>query len=209
MTTATLQNTFIHRIIPATKAGKAPLLLLHGTGGNEDSLLPVAEAAAPGRAVLSPRGRVMENGMPRFFRRFAEGVFDEEDVILRANELADFVVEKTAALQWSKPVAIGFSNGANIAAALMLLRPDVLGGAILLRAMTPLHKVQSTADLTGQSVLMLSGSADPIVPADDAGELASMLQSRGAKVSHHVLPAGHGLTAQDLSIAAEFINAMP
>jgi phospholipase/carboxylesterase len=112
--------------------------MLHGTGGDETDLLPLGRALAPGRALLSPRGKILENGMPRFFRRLAEGVFDEPDVITRAHELADFIGEAGKAYKLAKPVAVGFSNGANIAAAILLLRPEALSGAILLRAMVPL-----------------------------------------------------------------------
>jgi phospholipase/carboxylesterase len=206
MTTTTADSVFIHRIIPAQNAGMSPLLVLHGTGGNENDLLPLAEAMGPGRPMLSPRGRVTENGMPRFFRRFAEGIFDEEDVIFRAHELADFVADKTTVLNWQKPIAIGFSNGANIAAAMLLLRPEVLAGAVLIRAMTPLQKTATDANLSQKPILMLSGSNDPIIPAADSANLAKILEERGAKVTHHILPASHGLTQMDLSIAREFLD---
>src|SRR6187397_432273 len=133
---------FEHRFVPARPdgAGRPPLLLLHGTGGDESDLLPLGEALAPGAAVLSPRGNVLENGMPRFFRRLAEGVFDEEDVIRRAHELADFVGAAAArhGFDPKRVIAVGYSNGANIAAAILLLRPGALAGAVLFRAMVPL-----------------------------------------------------------------------
>ena len=130
--------SFTHRFEPAAEPGSPPLLLLHGTGGDEDDLMPLGRALAPGTALLSPRGKVLEAGMPRFFRRLAEGVFDEDDVRRRADELADFITEARAAYSLEAPIAVGFSNGANIAAALLLLRPEALAGAALLRAMTPL-----------------------------------------------------------------------
>ncbi len=203
--TMTAETDFVHRYVPARAQGLAPLLLLHGTGGNEDDLLPLAEAIAPQRAVLSPRGKVLEGGMPRFFRRFAEGVFDEEDVIRRAHELADFVMAFGARHRLMNPVAVGFSNGANIAAAMLLLRPEVLSGAVLLRAMTPLRKTASTADLTAKPVLMLSGAMDPIIPAPDAGNLASQMKARGAVVRHETLTASHGLVRQDMILAQDFL----
>ena len=129
--------SFIHSFEPGTSTA-APLLLLHGTGGNENDLLPLGKTLAPDRSLLSPRGKVLENGMPRFFRRLAEGVFDEQDLIKRAHELADFIVEAGEAYRQASPIAVGFSNGANIAAAILLFRPEVLSGAILLRAMVPL-----------------------------------------------------------------------
>src|SRR5277367_4652874 len=129
--------SFIHRFEPATRPGLAPLLLLHGTGGDENDLLPLGQMISPGAALLSVRGQVLEHGMPRFFRRLAEGVFDENDVRRRANELADFVADARKRYDLAAPIALGYSNGANIAAAMLLLRPQVLAGAILLRAMVP------------------------------------------------------------------------
>ena len=129
---------FIHRFEPGSRPEAPPLLLLHGTGGDENDLLPLGEAISPGSALLSLRGKVLEHGMPRFFRRLAEGVFDEDDVRLRANELTDFVESARAHYGLGAPIALGYSNGANIAAAMLLLRPLVLAGGILLRAMVPL-----------------------------------------------------------------------
>ena len=129
---------FVHRFKPAQRPDAQPLLLLHGTGGNEDDLLPIGQIISPGAALLSPRGQVLENGMPRFFRRLAEGVFDYEDVRRRAIELAQFVVAAKDNYQIAPPIAVGYSNGANIAAAVLLLKPDVLAGAVLFRAMLPL-----------------------------------------------------------------------
>src|SRR5262249_12868066 len=152
------------RFEPATAADAPPVLLLHGTGGDENDLLPLGMTVAPGSALLSPRGQVLENGMPRFFRRMAGGGFDEGDGRRRANELADFVGEARAKYRLEVPVAVGYSNGANIAAAMLMLRPEALSGAILLRAMVPLAQ-PPRADLTGKRVLIVSGAQDPIVPA--------------------------------------------
>jgi phospholipase/carboxylesterase len=196
--------SFVHRFQPATAPGLPALLLLHGTGGNEDDLLPVAELIAPGAAVLSPRGKVLENGMPRFFRRLGEGVFDEADVRLRAAELADFVAEARAAYGLDAPVAVGFSNGANIAAAILQLWPEALAGAVLLRAMVPLQDPPA-ADLSGKPVLIVSGAADPIVPAANAARLAAILTKAGARVEHRTLPTGHGLTRPDMDLAKAFL----
>jgi phospholipase/carboxylesterase len=199
---------FIHRFVPGTDPAAAPLLLLHGTGGNEDDLIPLGQSLSPGAALLSPRGQVLENGMPRFFRRLAEGVFDQEDLHARAYGLAGFVEAARARHGLAKPIAVGFSNGANIASALMLLRPGVLGGAILLRAMTPFEP-KARPDLTGTPVLMLSGQADPIVTPADREKLAAMLAAAGAQVTHKVLPTGHGLTRADLDLAAGWLAALP
>ena len=199
------ETTFIHRFEPATRAGSPPLLLLHGTGGDENDLLGLGKMISAGSALLSPRGRVLEHGMPRFFRRLAEGVFDEEDVRRRAQELGDFASEARQRYGIAAPVAVGFSNGANIAAALLLLKPDVLAGAILLRAMVPLS-APPTAELSGKPVLRLSGQADPIVPASNSTKLASLLAHAGATVTHRVLPAGHQLSQADLTLARDWIG---
>ena len=192
--------SFIHRFVPATSPGKPPLLLLHGTGGDENDLITLGEMVAPGAALLSPRGKVLEGGAPRFFRRLREGVFDEDDVRLRAGELADFVAEARAAYDLPAPVAMGFSNGANIAAAIMMLRPEALAGAILLRAMPPL-KEPPAVDLKGTPILLVSGASDPIIPVAGASRLAAVLTRDGAALRHEVLPGGHGLTQSDINLA--------
>jgi phospholipase/carboxylesterase len=196
--------SFIHRFGPGTSTA-APLLLLHGTGGDETDLLPLGKALAPDRALLSPRGKVLENGMPRFFRRLAEGVFDEQDVIKRAHELADFVVEAGKAYKLEKPIAVGFSNGANIAAAILLLRPEALSGAILLRAMVPLAEPPQ-AELAQKPVLIVSGASDPIIPASNANLLVTMLKNAHADVQHVTLPTGHNLTQNDVTIATKWLS---
>src|SRR5580700_10011226 len=134
----TLSLSFIHRFEKGAEPDARPLLLLHGTGGDENDLVSLARMIAPTAPLLSPRGKVLENGMPRFFRRLAEGVFDEDDVRRRAQELAEFVEEARARYGISSPIALGYSNGANVAAAMLLIRPEALAGAILLRAMAPL-----------------------------------------------------------------------
>ncbi len=200
----TQELSFIHRFEPGTSTA-APLLLLHGTGGDENDLLSLGKTLAPDRSLLSPRGKVLENGMPRFFRRLAEGVFDEQDVIKRAHELADFIVATGETYKLSKPVAVGFSNGANIAAAILLLRPEVLSGAILLRAMVPLAKPPQ-ADLLQKPVLIISGASDPIIPASNAALLATLLKNAHANVQHETLPTGHNLTQNDVTLASKWLN---
>jgi phospholipase/carboxylesterase len=197
--------SFIHRYEPATEPGRLPLLLLHGTGGDENDLLGLGRMVSPGSALLSPRGKILENGMPRFFRRLAEGVFDEEDVRFRANELADFVGEAREAYGLEAPIALGFSNGANIAAAMLILRPEVLAGAALLRAMVPLQEAPK-ADLAGKRVLMVSGLMDPIIPADNSARLAESLAASGAEVQHETLPTGHGLSQTDLQLLVKWFS---
>jgi phospholipase/carboxylesterase len=191
--------SFIHRYEPATDASRPPLLLLHGTGGDENDLLGLGRMISPGSALLSPRGKILENGMPRFFRRLAEGVFDEEDVRFRANELADFIAEARKSYGLEAPVAVGFSNGANIAAAMLMLRPEVLAGAALLRAMVPLSQAPAV-DLAGKRVLMVSGAMDPIIPVDNSKLLATSLSASGADVQHEILSAGHNLSQTDLQL---------
>jgi phospholipase/carboxylesterase len=203
----TTELSFIHRFTLAAGPGRPPLLLLHGTGGNEDDLLPLGRLVAPGAALLSPRGKVLEGGMPRFFRRLAEGVFDETDVRRRANELADFIAEARESYKLMAPIAVGFSNGANIAAAVLQLRPDALAAAALLRAMVPLQNPPSV-DLAGKPVLMLSGASDPIVPLENARRLVSLLTEAGATVQHRVLPAGHVLTQSDLAFTKGWIDQL-
>jgi phospholipase/carboxylesterase len=200
---------FIHRFLPGTKAGATPLLLLHGTGGNEDDLLSLGQSLAPGAPLLSPRGKVLENGMPRFFRRLAEGVFDLEDLRYRAQELADFIAAARQAydLGDTPPIAVGYSNGANIAAALLLLHPGSLSGALLLRPMVPLVPEAMPA-LEGVPVLIAAGRNDPIVPASQPRALADLLGSAGADVTLHGSDAAHGLTREDLEIGERWMHAV-
>lgn len=191
---------FIHVFEPGTDAARPPVLLLHGTGGDERDLLGLGRTVAPGAALVSPRGKVLEGAMPRFFRRLAEGVFDEADLVARTHELADFVTEISSRHGLPAPVALGFSNGANIAASLLMLRPEVLAGAALLRAMSPFRSPPAADGLGGKRVLLLSGALDPIIPADDSERLAADLAARGAEVEHKVLPTGHGLSQADISL---------
>ncbi|NEU14346.1 alpha/beta hydrolase [Methylobacterium sp. BTF04] len=196
-----------HRFVPGTDPHRPPLLLLHGTGGDENDLVPLGRAIAPGAALLSARGAVLENGMPRFFRRLAEGVFDEADLRRRAGELADFVTAARTAYGLPAPIAVGFSNGANIAAATLLLHPGTFAGAVLIRAMVPFAD-SPPADLAGCPVLMLSGASDPIVPAGNARALAQTLTGRGASVDHVVLPVGHGLSQADIDRATPWLAGL-
>ena len=197
--------SFTHRFEPGDRPDAVPLLLLHGTGGNENDLIEIGRRVAPGSALLSPRGKVLERGMPRFFRRLAEGVFDEEDVRRRAAELADFIEAARTRYGLAAPVALGFSNGANIAAAVLLLRPEALAGAVLLRAMVPLA-APPRAILAGKPVLMISGELDPIVPAANVMQLVAILEAAGADVRHRTIPASHGLSQQDIEIASEWLG---
>jgi phospholipase/carboxylesterase len=199
------QPDFIHEFVPGSSS--RTLLLLHGTGGNERDLIPLGRELDPNAALLSPRGKVLENGMPRFFRRLAEGVFDLEDLKQRANELADFV---TAAAQHygfasDNLVAVGYSNGANIAAAMLLLRPEILSVAILFRAMVPLHP-DKLPDLSSVRVWIGAGNQDPIAPVSEMKGLAELLRDAGADVTIRFAKAGHGLTNEDLEGARDWLR---
>lgn len=198
---------FVHRFEKGSAAEAPPVLLLHGTGGDENDLIELGHVVAPGSALLSPRGKVLEGGMPRFFRRLAEGVFDEADVKKRADELADFVASARERYNIEAPVALGFSNGANIAAAMLLQRPEVLSGAVLLRAMVPFSEPPRTS-LRGTPVLIVSGSQDPIAPVANAARLAAKLKERGASVDHRIVPTSHGLSQADVTLAAAFMKSV-
>ena len=204
MTATTVDTDFIHVFEPGSDPTRRPLLLLHGTGGDERDLLSLGRTVAPGASLLSPRGKVLEGSAPRFFRRLAEGVFDEADLRRRADELADFVLAARQLYGLPAPIALGFSNGANIAAAMLQQRPDILAGAALLRAMTPFAEPPQ-ADLTGKPVLILSGALDPIVPKANAETLARQLGVDGAAVEHRVLPAGHGLGQADIGLLGDWL----
>ena len=200
-----LRPAFIHEFIPGSSS--RTLLLLHGTGGNERDLIRLGRELDPNAALLSPRGKVLENGMPRFFRRLAEGVFDLEDLKQRANELADFV---TAAAQHygfalDNLVAVGYSNGANIAAAMLLLRPEILPIAILFRAMVPI-RLDNLPNLLSVRVWIGAGDLDSIVPAREAEDLAQLLRGAGADVIVRFANAGHNLTSDDVVAARDWLE---
>lgn len=190
---------FIHRYQPPAAAsspeGRVTLLLLHGTGGDEDDLLPLGRMLLPGAGLLSPRGKVLEQGMPRFFRRLAEGVFDQEDLARRTTELAEFVAAAASAYRLDRVriVAVGFSNGANIAASVLLRAPGLLRAAVLLSPMPPFEP-ETRPDLAGTSVFIGAGRTDPIVPPEQAERLAHILRDRGAGVTMHWDPGGHTIT---------------
>jgi phospholipase/carboxylesterase len=197
-------SDFTHLFVPGNNE-VAPLLALHGTGGDERNLLPLARMISPHSAVLSPRGRVLENGMPRFFRRLAEGVFDLEDLERRTRELDGFVDEAAEkyGFERGRLVALGYSNGANIAASLLLTRDHPLGGAILLRPMVPFEP-PAVPDLAGTPVLLSGGAEDPIVPQASTERLATLLRQAGAEVTLTWVPTGHGLVQSEITDAAEW-----
>jgi phospholipase/carboxylesterase len=180
---------------------------LHGTGGTESDLLPLGAAIAPGAAMLAPRGKVLENGMPRFFRRVAEGIFDREDLKIRTFELNDFLTRAREHYGIERPIAVGFSNGANIGWSLLLSYPDALAGAVLLRGMLPFDP-SPLPDLSGIPVQVLAGNEDPIVDGEAADRVAAVLGEAGAAVDYDVLAAGHGLTPQDVVLARRWYEAL-
>jgi phospholipase/carboxylesterase len=196
---------FRHTFVPGRSA--RTLLLLHGTGGDETSLSPIGRALDSEAALLSPRGKVLENGMPRFFRRLAEGIFDEEDLIRRTHELADFIELASENYHFDRQnlLAVGYSNGANIAASLLLLRPDTLGGAALLRPMVPLVP-EKLPDLQSAPVLIAAANYDTIAPPDEARRLAALLRNARADLTASFENAGHGLTDETLEIVKRWLT---
>lgn len=206
---------FVHQFVPAASrpaggvtAPDTTLLLLHGTGGDENDLVPLGRAVAPGAALLSPRGKVLEGSAPRFFRRLAEGVFDLPDLQARTHELAAFV--RDAATHYGfdpgRVVALGFSNGANIAASALLLHPDLLAGAVLLRAMVPFEPPAPVA-LPGTPVYLGAGRFDPIIPPENSARLAALLEESGARTTLAWQPTGHQLAQPELAQVRDWLAA--
>lgn len=201
---------FTHRFITGSDSEeKRTLLLMHGTGGSEHDLLEVGLTILPGASLISPLGKVNEGGAARFFRRFAEGVFDEDDIKRQADDLAEFLSLSSEFYGFdpNHVYALGYSNGANMAAAMMLLRPETLAGGAFWRSMIPL-KPSTLPDLAGKQVLMMTGAADPVVPAENAKGLAHMLSEAGASVRHEVLPVGHNLIRPDVEITQTWFRGM-
>jgi predicted esterase len=198
------QPDFIHDFVPGSSS--RTLLLLHGTGGNERDLIPLGRELDSNAALLSPRGKVLENGMPRFFRRLAEGVFDLEDLKYRTNELADFVAVAAQHYGFASDnvVAVGYSNGANIAASILLLRPKILSAAILFRAMVPLIP-ERQPNLSSIRVWIGAGAHDPIIPTSETNALAELLRNDGADVTIRYFQTGHQLTRDDVDAARDWL----
>jgi phospholipase/carboxylesterase len=199
------QPDFIHEFVPGTS--ERTLLLLHGTGGNERDLIPLGRELDASAGLLSPRGKVLENGMPRFFRRLAAGVFDLDDLKKRTNELADFVAAAAQRYGFAanNVIAVGYSNGANIAASMLLLRPEMLRGAVLFRAMVPLIP-ESLPDLSSVRVWIGAGSEDPIIPTSETQRLVELLRSSSADVTLRFFNAGHNLTSSDVETARHWLD---
>jgi len=202
-------ESYIHRFVPATEPNLPTILALHGTGGNENDLIGLVQTVAPGCAILSPRGNVLERGMPRFFRRFAEGVFDLADVAQRSHELAAFVASAATHYGFAphNVYALGYSNGANIAVASLLLSPRTFKGAMLWRSQLTLvpEEVQS---LAGKPVLMSAGRYDPLITVEQSEALYEQLRSRGAAVSLAWQESQHGLVQSDIEMTAGWFRAL-
>lgn len=198
---------FKHRYVAGSGQEGPTLLLLHGTGGNENDLLPLGRELLPGANLLSPRGKVLEHGMPRFFRRLAEGVFDEEDLKFRTEELAGFVEEASGRYDFDpgELFAVGFSNGANIAASLLLSRPDLLRGAALLRPMVPFEP-EEAPDLSGVSIFVAAGELDHMVPRENTERLVELLRESGAELQVGWQRTGHGLVEEEVEEAKRWLS---
>ena len=198
---------FAHRFFRGDEDGAgATLLVLHGTGGDENDLVPLGRELAPGAAILSPRGKVSEYGAPRFFRRLAECVFDHEDLVFRTHELADFIeaAAKEYGFDLSKLVAAGYSNGANIAASLMLLRPGLVRAAVLFRAMVPFEP-EEIPDLSGIPVFVAAGRMDRMISPQSTERLAEILRQAGADVDLRWRDTGHALTYEEVAEAKQWL----
>ncbi|HTI07969.1 MAG TPA: alpha/beta hydrolase [Puia sp.] len=200
---------------PSGDATAYTLLLLHGTGGDERDLLPLAKEFGPGINILSLRGNVLEGGMPRFFKRLGMGVFDEQDLLFRTHELVAFVQELAVKEKFDagKVIALGYSNGANIAGSTLIIHPDFLAGAILYRPMQPFKIIGGGVTNNKVPVFMSNGNADPTIDPADTQRYVDILQNAGFRVTNYNLPAGHGLTKKDVDLSVEwyeqrFINSL-
>jgi phospholipase/carboxylesterase len=198
-------SDFIHQFSPGT--GPVTILALHGTGGSESDLVPLAQKLSPGAPVLSPRGHISEHGAARFFRRLAEGIFDVENLHDETAQLAEFVAEASRQYGFdsTQVVALGYSNGANIAASLLLSHPTTLAGGVLLRAMTPFVP-ETLPNLSGKSVFLAAGRMDPLVPMENIDTLARMFENAGADVTLRFENAGHNLTHAEIEAARSFLD---
>jgi phospholipase/carboxylesterase len=198
---------FAHHFEPATNPAAPALLLLHGTGGDENTLLPLGQAIAPGAALVSPRGNVLEHGMASFFRRLEKGVVDQQDLEFRTTELRSFIAFacRTYSLTSERLVAVGVSNGAILGASLALRHPDTSAGVILVRGMAPFMP-EPIPDLRRKPILLLGGLDDPIVQTDEAGDLANIFRSANANVTAHWENAGHTLAQGDVLMAFDWLR---
>jgi len=198
---------FVHRFVPSPGGSNLTLLLLHGTGGDENDLIQIGRELAPKAALLSLRGRVLENGMPRFFRRFSEGVFDINDLTDQTHALVRFILESSRAYGFRADgvVAVGYSNGANIAGSTLILHPEALAGAILVRPMVPFMP-EVMPDLSRKPILILAGGRDGIVPKSETERLEALLKGAGAAVVVQWADATHGITRSEVVVGREWLS---
>jgi len=197
---------FVHKFVPAMGGSHLTLLLLHGTGGNEGDLIQLGHELSPGAALLSPRGKVLENGMPRFFRRLGEGIFDLNDLADQTHNLAVFTREASKAYGFSlgKVVAVGYSNGANISGSTLILHPETLAGAVLFRPMVPFVP-DTMPQLSRKPILILAGTRDSIVSKDETERLVGLLERAGADLTLRWADATHGITGEEVAAAKEWL----
>lgn len=202
-----MSEDFTHRFLRGSGDVKFTLLLLHGTGGNENDLIPLGNTLAPGAPLLSPRGKTLENGMPRWFRRFADGVFDTQDLVARSRELAQFVGEAAKRYGFDAQciVPVGYSNGANIAAAMMLLGLLKPPAAVLFRAMVPLVP-EAPPQLSDTRIFIGAGSNDPLVSPAETAKLVALFEAAGANVQTHFTENGHHIDSEEVETAAGWIQ---
>jgi phospholipase/carboxylesterase len=189
------------------RSKKLTLVLLHGTGGNEEDLIFLGKEIEPNASILSPRGKVLENGMPRFFRRLSEGIFDIEDLKFRTHELADFIQKCSLHYKFdlNQTIAVGFSNGANIAASMLFLRPALLQGAILFRAMVPFLPDDPFPNLSSKKILLSAGLNDPIATRTEIENLYNLFQKTNANIILKWQHSSHNLIQDDLVIAQKWL----
>ena len=208
MAKRTSELGFIHQFIPASnKKRNFITFLLHGTGRNEQDLIPLGGMIAPGAAMLSPRGKVLEYGMPRFFRRLSEGVFDIEDLKFRTHELVDFIenASKLYSFDLEHVIAVGYSNGANITSSILVLRPEILSTAILFRPMVPFIP-DTLPNLISKNIFMSAGEWDPIIPRQNTENLFDIFKKADANVSIHWQKSGHELGQEEILAAKEWLS---
>jgi phospholipase/carboxylesterase len=199
-------HSFSHTFVPAESSKKPPpILLLHRTGAAETDLIPWAKHLWPGAALLAPRGRVLEDGRPRFFRRYGQAQFDLADLHVQTAELDAFITSARQHYALDAPIAVGHSNGANIAWSLLFSRPAALTAAILLRPLMPIEPAKISA-MPGFPILILSGSEDRIASPKAAMALPERLGQAGAEVSHIFLRAKHDLVPEDQEIAHSWLS---
>jgi predicted esterase len=199
---------FVHKFVKPAGGSQLTLLLLHGTGGNESDLIHLGHGLSPGAALLSPRGKVLENGMPRFFRRLGEGIFDLNDLADQTHNLTVFTREASKAYGFAlgKVVAVGYSNGANIAGSTLILHPETLAGAVLIRPMVPFVP-DTMPQLSGKPILILAGTRDSIVPKEETERLAGLLKRAGADLTLNWADATHGITGDEVRVGKEWLAA--